>query len=937
MKLASKNRIIYSFLLLFFVIQVVDAQYTHYFKNYTLSDYKASNQNWDISKSNDGKLFVANNDGLLEFDGLNWNLWEMPNKAIIRSLLIYQNRIYVGSYEEFGYFLKNPKGVYEYHSLIKLLDKFKIHEDEEFWQIILFKGAIVFRSFLSIHILEDDKISSYNLPSIAMSCNVVEGKLYVSTLDKGIFILENKNLIPFFNHSLLQNTKIISLTKTDTNQLLISTALSGLFLLDHNKIVSWKTAINPIIKKYQLNKFSQLPSGDMVFGTIKNGIYITDKDGEILFHLNKEVGLLNNTILGQSVSKGNELWLGLDNGLASIDLDKPNFFYTDVSGKLGAVYDIINYKGIIYIGSNTGLYFLDNKNKLNFIEGSQGQVWNLKEVNGELFCGHNNGTYLLQNKQLKLISNFAGGWVLKKVPEEKDFYIQGTYVGLVSFNKLNGKWKATHLGKTTIPIKYLVFENKTTAWVAHASKGLYRVKFNKNYDSIVEFKDFRNKGLWSDFFVKIYKINNTIAFHTNKGWQMYEPLLDSILPFNLLNDKEEVKDGYIISEDDIQKLAFKYKNSINFDPFSNGFGKAKVSEEYFKKRLITGNENISKINDSTLALNLYDGFMLINTANLENAITLKKPIIEKLSINNKAIDLKTDPILIPFGNNNITINVSSPLSSNHTFEYQLSNFYFKAPWVETKNGILEFSNLSDGSYTLLINTKGSKQSKSSNLRIDFKVLSPWYKDTFGFIIYALLLLLSALTIYFLHKRKIKKEQNLLKIKYSKTQKKLLDERARENEKEIIKLKNESLENEVNLKSKQLANSAMALIKKNETLQHLKESFIKHKENFNNQYLFKNLIKQLDDSIEHKDEWELFEYNFNQVHEAFFNQLKAQFSELNKKDLKACAYIKMNLTTKEISTLFNISIRGVETLRYRLKGKLNLAKSDSLKGFLQNFN
>lgn len=923
-------------MLIFFVIPNVGAQYTHYFQNYTLSEYKAGNQNWDISKSEDGELFAANNDGLLEFDGLNWNLWEMPNKTVIRSLLIHQEKIYVGSYEAFGYFFKNSKGAYQYHSLIELLDKIKIKEDEEFWQIFLFNDSIVFRSFLSIHILKNNKISSYNLPSITMSSNVIDGKLYVSTLDKGIFVLENDKLEPFFDHSQLQNAKIIALTKKNSNQLLITTALNGLFLLEQNKMVPWETDINPIIKKYQLNKFSQLPTGKMIFGTIKNGVYITNKDGKILFHINKEVGLVNNTILGQSVTKDQELWLGLDNGIAFIDLNKPNFFYNDISGKLGAVYDIINFKGTIYIGSNTGLYFIDKNERLNFIEGSQGQVWNLKEINGQLFCGHNNGTYLLENNQLKLISNFAGGWVLKKVPEINNIYIQGTYVGLVRFKNTNGQWEVKHLGKTTIPVKYLVFENNYTAWIAHANKGLYRVKFDKNYDHIIELKDYNKKGLWSDFFVKINKINNSIAFHTNKGWQMYEPLLDSIIPYNLLNEKIS-KASTIISEDGIQKLAFKNENSISFNLFLDSDLNTMISDKYYKKRLITGNEKITKINDSTLSLNLYDGFMLINTANLSKPITLQKPIIKGISINNQTIDIKTNPILVPFGNNNITINVSSPLSGDHSFEYQLSNFYFDAHWIESKNGKLEFSNLSDGDYTLLISAKSPNQSKSSILTLKFTVLSPWYKDTLGFIVYTLLLLLCALIIYLFHKRKIVKEQNLLKLKYSKTQKKLLDERARENEKEIIKLKNESLENEIKLKSKQLANSAMALIKKNETLLHLKESLIKYKENFSNQYLFKNLIKQLDNSIEHQDEWELFEYNFNQVHEAFFNQLKVKFPELNKRDLKACAYLKMNLTSKEISTLFNISIRGVETLRYRLKRKLNLPKDANLIEFLQKIN
>jgi DNA-directed RNA polymerase specialized sigma subunit len=129
----------------------------------------------------------------------------------------------------------------------------------------------------------------------------------------------------------------------------------------------------------------------------------------------------------------------------------------------------------------------------------------------------------------------------------------------------------------------------------------------------------------------------------------------------------------------------------------------------------------------------------------------------------------------------------------------------------------------------------------------------------------------------------------------------------ENEKRIVQLKNESLRNEVKLKSKQLANTALALVKKNETLQDIKKELAMNKEGFGNQYAFKKILKKVDSSIAHKDEWKVFEYNFNQVHEDFFMSLKAKHENLTSKDLKICAYIKMNLSNKEIAPLLNVSV------------------------------
>ena len=340
------NNIKYSlcFLVAFLISQLIQAQYAHYLNNYTLYEYKAGTQNWDIAKAADGNLFVANNNGLLEFDGINWNLWEMPNKTTIRSLLVYKNKIYVGSYEEFGYFSRNNKGTLVYTSLLTAHKKINVSKDEEYWQIVLFGDAVVFRSFSNIHIYKEGKITSHNLSATIMSCDVIKDKLYISTLDNGIFVLENQQLKPFFYAEKLKNARIISVTAKNDTQLLINTALRGSYLLDNNNLTPWDTEINQLVKKHQLNKFTQLPNGNMLFGTIKNGIYITDNSGNILFNINKEAGLINNTVLGQFVSENNELWLGLDNGIAFVDLNTPNYFYNDISGKLGAVYDIISYK-----------------------------------------------------------------------------------------------------------------------------------------------------------------------------------------------------------------------------------------------------------------------------------------------------------------------------------------------------------------------------------------------------------------------------------------------------------------------------------------------------------------------------------------------------------------------------------------------------------------
>jgi AraC family transcriptional regulator, chitin signaling transcriptional activator len=925
-----KSLIIFSVLLL--VSVSVEAQYTPYFQNYVLSEYNAGNQNWDVSKAENGKVYVANNNGLLEYDGLKWNFKELPNKTIIRSVLAYKDRVYTGSYEEFGFWERNLKGELIYFSLSDSI-KEKISQDEEIWQIIIYKDTIVFRSFFSVYMYSPTgEIKKMNPGSIVLACNVINEELYVSTLKKGIFKLEGDTLNPIIVNDIFNEAHIISINKYN-DKLLITTSLQGCFLYQNDKLVPTNFEVNSYIKQHQLNHFSILKNGNMIFGTIKDGVYLTKKNGEIIFHVNKENGLINNTVLGQYVDENDTLWLGLDNGIASVDLSSHNYFFNDVSGKLGAVYDVIKFKGVIYLGSNTGLFYLDENNKLQFIKGSQSQVWSLKEIDGELFCCHNYGTFLVKDKQLIPVSSNAGGWIIKRVPEHKDIYIEGTYSGLVRFKKNGVGWEGKHLGTATMPIKFLVFEDQKTAWAAHAYKGLYKISFDENYDTITKIENYNKKGVFSDFNVRVYKIKNDICFKTNDGWLKYEPMLDSIVPYNLLNENFG-KNSYIISEDDVDQLVLKKQNDvISFKSILNEDKDISLSNNYFENRLIVGNENVSKISDTTYALNLNNGFMLIDNRFNSKKILLE-PQIEYIKINKALISLEPKRIIEFKLNSSLSISVSSPKSGNHFFEYSILELD-STKWNALDKDKLELSNLKDGTYTILFRTSDDFGKSSTPVKLKIKVLPPWYKDSLGFIIYFILIVIIIFITVIVNKRKVYREQRLLKIKYAKEQQEILREKTLENEKRIVQLKNESLRNEVKLKSKQLANTAMALVKKNETLQDIKSELTVNKDSFENQYAYKKILKKVDNSIAHKDEWKIFEHNFNQVHEEFFNSLKAKHSNLTPKDLKICAYIKMNLSNKEIAPLMNVSIRGLETHRYRLKKKLDLENDISVTSYLIN--
>ena len=209
------------------------------------------------------------------------------------------------------------------------------------------------------------------------------------------------------------------------------------------------------------------------------------------------------------------------------------------------------------------------------------------------------------------------------------------------------------------------------------------------------------------------------------------------------------------------------------------------------------------------------------------------------------------------------------------------------------------------------------ENESRNYEFSFVVLPPWYTTDLAIVLYfaGFILLLLLFRMWGVRQTKEREKQQ-----------------REERERELIRLRNEKLRNEIEHKSKELANSTMSIIKKNEFLLDLKNIIDKQKAELGSRYpdkYFNYLNKKIDENISNQDDWQIFETNFERAHEQFFRKMKEAYPELTSSDLRLSAYLRMNLSSKEIAPLLGISVRGVENHRYRLRKKLNLEHDDSL--------
>lgn len=114
--------------------------------NYTVKDYQGAHQNWACAQGDDGVMYFGNNNGLLVYDGFSWELYKVPGGYIVRSVFVDKDKIYIGSFEEFGYFTRNVTGGMEYHSLSAKV-KNQVAPNDEIWHIVRLGGKIYFQSF----------------------------------------------------------------------------------------------------------------------------------------------------------------------------------------------------------------------------------------------------------------------------------------------------------------------------------------------------------------------------------------------------------------------------------------------------------------------------------------------------------------------------------------------------------------------------------------------------------------------------------------------------------------------------------------------------------------------------------------------------------------------------------------------------------------------
>lgn len=904
---------------------------------FTPQDYNAEDQNWSVTQFQNNFIYVANNIGLLEYNGASWRLFKSPNDDILRSVRAVEDKIYSGGYMDFGYWQKDKFGRFLYTSL-SADRQFSVMEDEEFWQIIDIEGYILFQSLERIYIYNvvEDNFRIIDSKSRINKMFKVNETIYFQKEGEGIFKIENGKDIISFQSNFLKSEEIINVYDLGQD-LLLHTKSKGLYKVnkESKSIAEWNTKVNEFLSQFSTYSGIRLKNGNFLIGTISNGVIEINQSGETILKIDQSNGLSNNTILSIKEDTDGNVWLGLDNGINILNLNSPFKVYEDKLGILGTIYTSVMANGIIYLGTNQGLFYkpLNSKSEFQFIENTKGQVWTLAYIKGDVFCGHDQGTFIVKNDKALKISNEIGTWVIKELPNRPNLLIQGNYKGLYVLELKNGQWQNRNkIEGFDISSRYLEVVKPNEILVNHEHKGVYNINIDSTYHNVLSYKRIPiEEGIKSS----IVSHNESILYNYKDGASYYDKSsgnfkIDSTLS-SIFSDKNYFSGKLIADKNNNRLWGFLENEIVYVEPgkLSKEPKINRISIPSEIRRSKPGYENVLDIGNDNYLIGGTDGYLIVDlkhqTQNT-NKIYLNEVSYNSLRSASKLIDI-SESLNLENKNTSVKFKFSAPnfeKLKNSKYQYRLIGIYNNwSPW--TSKSEVTFENLPHGDYKFEARSITGNEISDNTISYIFSIEKPWYLKPIAIILYIIGALLIGFLVHYFNKRYYKKQKQ-----------KLLDKKEREleleqleNQRRLIQFKNENLQLDIENKNRELGTATMNLVKRNELLNKIKEELTKSKSSDD----VKQVIKRINSNLNNTSDWKLFEKAFNNVDKEFMKKIKTLHPTITPNDLRLCAYLRLNLSSKEIAPLLNISHKSVEVKRYRLRKKMKLDHEQSLASYI----
>ncbi len=384
--------------------------------NFTPPDYNAESQNWAIVEDDRGVIYVGNGSGVLEYDGVTWKQISLPNRIMARSLARDSTgRIWVGGNNELGYLTSDELGSTVF---VSLRDKIPAQYRDflDVWTTYATDEGIYFTTWVAIFRWDGTSMKVWPPQNSYHMSFVVGGVFYVRQYGIGLMRMEHTasgeelRLTP--GGERFAETRIYSMLPFDEKNILIGTREENLFLYDGQQAKAFTTEADKLLTKggiYQPGVV--LPGGLFGLGTTSEGLIVIDSVGNLVEQVNSEAGLQDNTIFFTYADSRANVWLGMDKGIARVEVGSHFTLYDARSGLPSTVSTMARHKGNLFVGDISGLKRLELPGR--FFQPVQSpllQVFSLLSMEDELLAaGVNEGVFRIAGDSVLPVRESVSG------------------------------------------------------------------------------------------------------------------------------------------------------------------------------------------------------------------------------------------------------------------------------------------------------------------------------------------------------------------------------------------------------------------------------------------------------------------------------------------------------------------------------------------------
>ncbi|MFI3323807.1 MAG: hypothetical protein SNI45_07915 [Rikenellaceae bacterium] len=941
--------------------------------NYSADTRVGGRQNWDIVQAKNGWIYFANNAGLLEYNGHDWSVRPLDYLSIVRSVECAEDgRIYIGGSGEIGYYAPDKMGRLSYTNLLGSLPE-HLSSFSEVWDIHTNTNNVYFRLRRSIYILDaHGEFRSVESNGIILASCILNNSLYFATTN-GFYVMGDSEPIEIRIPGQVPFNEIVAMSQFDTNRILIATTSHGLYLYRNGRVTPFVTTGDKLLCDNQIYSLA-VSDQYIACGTVKGGVVTMDRTGEGAEQHSLKSGMSNNTVLSVMFDDSDNLWCGLDNGIDYLILSSP-LRHSEVNRELRCSgYCTLLDSSYIYMGTNQGLICADYSSQLHTLQlserqpeviaGSEGQVWNIQKVGEEIYCCHTRGLFRVDRRgsRLSFTPIYTDDGVWNVVPIDQNSLLVGSYEGVVKLSReASGGYAAVPIGGYLGPVRDIVLLSHLNMGYFVSEHGLERLQFDASYSVA------KNQRLIEDtsFNTKLVGIDNQIIIYTPQAiyniaddgslqqTHDYDAIFDLGSYYSMVSVDEQ-KNIWYVAGDQLLRRGYDAVRECYDDECQL------ILTDY--RFFIHGFTRVDPLDSRHYVVNGAEGFSIVDSRWVTSPKRAAEPLIVGVyDTNNRdslllssAYGVAVERVELPYSSNSIQIIFGGNRVEDSALEYSYKLKGSDSEWSQWRNGNdpsergafnqKEYTQLFEGRYTFLLRVK-EPSGEITQSALDIVILPPLLRTPQMYLLYALILISLALYArrrlirYYADRRRLVELQSERQIEQ---QKRRYESQAMVQENKIIKLKNEKLEGEVVSKSAELSNLLLSKLEKNDIITAVKDDLKKIKADAlskqHSQVVRRvtALEESLDEKLIDNIDWSTFEENFNVTNNNFVQKLCEHYSWMSVSERKLCIYIRMGLQTKEIAPLLNLSVRGVEMLRYRIRKRMELERNANLYEFFQRF-